>query len=1014
MKLIFLHLSDMHFKNKNSYSKDNVDNIVTSLRQHCIGSAGLIIILSGDLTHSGYYFETKEVECFINDLRDKILQKYHFEDISILAVPGNHDMNLKVGQLSSEALDKIKNDGIYQHSLQDELKKGENGINLCRTYGCLLEQGSLISIKHISFGEVSLRFNLINTAPFSLSDKDKGFHYLSDADMDKLLEKSEDQFNFTIMHHPHQFFEWSVCNRLEENLISGSDAIFVGHEHFSKYRALSGEDSTVNIYSAGMLCNAGNWDNSEFYIGELDTDNREYNLTRYKWSLEDEIYISTSLNKKKLGNSKTNNLGIHVNSEYIKWLLSDVKYEISSNLLDYYVFPLLEEESKKDDYRNEEISSEDKFIEKLEQSRRVFLIGNAGSGKTITGKFIFDYYSDKKTILFINGDKFRDKNFDRVIRGQFEDTFSKIPSQFERFLQADSDDKIVVVDDIHLVPEKIQQNLFRYLDDHFGIVLVMAKAEIELDIFERLKQRLYTENYLYYRIRSFYADKREQLIRKIVNLKIEQEETRERQISIICDTLAKHKYPFIWNAEFVTQFTKYSCDTIGVSMTNDGDTFSKVFEHNLTSLLKPHAGKLKIDKYFFILGKIAYEIHVSPMDDKKYPISLEDICGIIRTYNLDYNSDVDPNQFVNAVISSNIFKKYEKGYIFSERNYLAYFVAREIKQKIHVNGDASEFQKALDFACFGINADVILFVTYISDNPNIIKWIMDKADEYVEKWEEFTLSPVSIPYLSDVKQLKVLPVTDDDRAEHEQHVIENEKKVEKTKALINPADIYSYEEGELGLVDEMVRSISTMIILSRTLPSFEYILEAKDKERCVKLIYSLPLRIFNLWALEIEKHKEELVSEIKKMFELQQFEEREYRRSKYPIADSDAIWLLRSESVLLLLELMNSAMSNATKLDTMRYVDEFHYCEKMTYNIEHLMAQDRIDNPDLFCKEAVDLIRKTKAYLEKILVRNVTRHYMVTSKKLDWGKKQMLNSKVFDSQIESRTLVIEQERNKRR
>lgn len=347
MKLIFLHLSDMHFKNKNSYSKDNVDNIVTSLRQHCIGSDGLIIILSGDLTHSGYYSETKEVECFINDLRDKILQKYHFEDISILAVPGNHDMNLKVGQLSPEALDKIKNDGIYQHSLQDELKKGKNGIKLCRTYGCLLEQGSLISIKHISFGKVSLRFNLINTAPFSLSDKDKGFHYLSDADMDKLLEKSEDQFNFTIMHHPHQFFEWSVCNRLEENLISGSDAIFVGHEHYSKCRALSGEDSTVNIYSAGMLCNAGNWDNSEFYIGELDTDNREYNLTRYKWSLEDEIYISTSLNKKKLGNSKTNNLGIHVNSEYIKWLLSDVKYEISSNLLDYYVFPLLEEESKK-------------------------------------------------------------------------------------------------------------------------------------------------------------------------------------------------------------------------------------------------------------------------------------------------------------------------------------------------------------------------------------------------------------------------------------------------------------------------------------------------------------------------------------------------------------------------------------------------------------------------------------------------------------------------------------------
>lgn len=1014
MRLVFLHLSDMHFRCNNSYSKVNIDNVVASLRQHCIGSVGIIVILSGDLTHSGYYHEAEEVKRFLDKLKEEIQKKYHFEEVTILAVPGNHDLNLKVGKYSVEELVDIQKNNLYNQRLQEELKRGENGIKLCQTYGCLVENDSLISVKHINFGKVSLRFNLINTAPFSLSNQDKGFHYLSDSDIDKLLEKSEDQFNFTIMHHPYQFFEWSVCNRLEENLIYGSDAIFVGHEHYSKYRSLSDDNSTVNIYAAGMLCNAGDWDDSEFYIGELNTDNRKYTLTKYKWSLENKIYISTKINAKELRKSKTNNIGLCVNSEYMARLLSDLKYEISSSLLDYYVFPLLEEESKRNSSCNEEISNADTFIERLEHNKRVFLIGNVGSGKTITGKFVFNYFSDKKATLFIDGDKFRNGNFERVIRNQFEDTFSKTKSEFERFLQADHADKVVIVDDIHLVPEDLHQKLFRYLDDHFGIVFVTAQAEIELDIFERLKQRSLTENYLYYRTKSFYADKREQLIRKIVKLQIPNEDTRERQVLIICDALSKHKYPFIWNAEFVTQFTKYTCDHIGVSMTNDGDTFSKVFEHSLTSLLKPHAGKIKIDKYFFVLGKIAYEIHVSPMDDKKYPISMENICIIIRKYNSAYNSDVDPNQFVNALISSNIFKKYNKGYIFSERNYLAYFVAREIKQRIHVSGDDSEFQKSLDFACFGINADIILFVTYISDNPNIIKWIMDKADEYVKKWEEFALSPVSIQYLSDVNQLKVLPVTENDIVEHEQHVVENEKKVEKTNSLINPADVYSYKEDELGIIDEMVRSISTMIILSRTLPSFEYFLEAEDKKRCVQLVYSLPLRIFNLWAIEIEKHIGELVVEIKKMFELQRFEEREYRRSKHRITDNDAIGLLRSESILLLLELMNSAMSNATKPDTLRYIDEFPYKNKMTYRIEHLMAQDRMDNPEAFLNEVLDVFNDTKEYLEKIMVRNVTRHYMVTSKRLNHRNKQMLNAKVFDDQLDNRILVIEQAKNKNR
>ena len=53
MKLIILHLSDMHFSKKNSYQPVNIDAIVAALQQSVFEVQHIIILVSGDLAYSG-------------------------------------------------------------------------------------------------------------------------------------------------------------------------------------------------------------------------------------------------------------------------------------------------------------------------------------------------------------------------------------------------------------------------------------------------------------------------------------------------------------------------------------------------------------------------------------------------------------------------------------------------------------------------------------------------------------------------------------------------------------------------------------------------------------------------------------------------------------------------------------------------------------------------------------------------------------------------------------------------
>ena len=94
MKVLFLHLSEMHFVSDSSYTKKDCEEIANAVAAKIICPISMIfLVLSGDIAFSGGAEEYNEAEKFVGELQASILGKVEIdkEKIKVLLVPGNHD-----------------------------------------------------------------------------------------------------------------------------------------------------------------------------------------------------------------------------------------------------------------------------------------------------------------------------------------------------------------------------------------------------------------------------------------------------------------------------------------------------------------------------------------------------------------------------------------------------------------------------------------------------------------------------------------------------------------------------------------------------------------------------------------------------------------------------------------------------------------------------------------------------------------------------------------------------------
>ena len=1003
MKILFLHLSDLHIQKNNDGNIFHSKKIVDSL--NVLGHFDYaIIIISGDIAYSGSKNQYQQAWYWVSDLFINLQNRFHLKSKPIvLVVPGNHDVDLSLGDLGHGKIQELFRTNLMENQLATEYKKLQNFFNYSRGNSCCFKD-PMYSQRLLVFEDFKIEANLLNSALFSTRDEEKGLHFFSPHIIEKLIEPTNADFVITVMHHSYHWFNENIKKQLEHVLLSKNSLIFFGHEH--NLDALNISDcngNSAHILAGGVLCKCGDWTTSEYYASVLDSCSLGYTLFGFKWDIEEKMYIHNNIIRSTTLPSKpSREKRLIPTANYLNTFFVDPHHNLAKDFSEYYVFPRLLKEEVNEKGLFNDITNENDLLNDLSEKKKIIISGHINAGKTALLKQLFKILSKSKVVLFCNTENISG-NCKRLIKETFEGIYGTKEEDYIRFEQIPKEEKVLIIDDIDRIRVKDFNLFIEELEKNFEYIIYSTNKIMEFNLIERLKKVVMDDgSYQRYRILTFYSDKMQELILKIVKIKSPYDDT-EKIAEILSSSLKKQRSLYNLDPEFIIQYTEFYYDHFKDAIQGDGLIFGKVFESNISNALKPYTTKkLSIDKIFIILDKIAYFIHSNKAN--AYPLKQMDLVKVIQEYNNKYARDkIDEIDFIQIVVNARILVQCGDGnqYKFRDRNQLAYFIAREIRRKYQMDHDNTDLYKIMEYSCFGINADILLFMTYITDDLNMLRDILDASRILTDDWKEFDFK--NIPYLSNMNQLDVSAPDKDNRQEEEESVIEQERHRDNNR--LDTIDIYDYKEQDIeNLFYQLARAVSLLCIIARCLPNFEHMMEIPDKDLFVNSIYHLPYKIFFIWANEIEKNKDEVLEFLRNL------PENDYFHEKKP-SDEEILKLLQWDSISMLLDLINMSVLYSAKENSEVYFESFDYKSSITYSLVHLKVIGELGRIKDFITEVNKISDSEKSIMAQIMVKRIVRHILTHSKIISREDIQKLQDKFFNDQNAQKRLLIERAKN---
>lgn len=920
MKILLLHISDLHLRSEGDIREECIREIGAALSPASIGSVDHILLLvTGDITFCGqqeqYTVFDKFKEHLICSIGKNGAKTLNLNDIFI--APGNHDIDYSgIDDRDHSYYENRLSNPISGELIDgDEISARSAYFAYSKTCYSIDSSHPMICRRVQNYDGFKIEVNILNSTFFSLkSNNDQGLHYLAGDIITELLAPTGADMAITLMHHSHQWFNESCKNDLEEALLEKNTLIFYGHEHHLANMTIAyNGKSPAKILCGGCLCNEGNWVGSKFFACVYDTDQCEFYHFGFKWDESAKIYQKIQVDHCNLPPKRSTDLPSDYDQRYVSDVMRDSFFRFSESIKPYFIFPGLANTTPTTDAEgtSDNIFSLEQFFEKLEDNRRIEINGSDLSGKSTLLKMIFDHFLTRKYVLLCRVGDISSKNRRRIIKSLFESTYGESSGAYEKFLRIDKSQKVILIDDIHLIHPQHMSDFLTGIEEEFGYIVYTTSNTIKLDIEERIKASIAKDSYTCYRVLPLNLKKRQELVEKIILLKnpnisdFDKTILLDRLVSIL--NLQRRYVPL--TPQVVVHFTDYYISHQFDVAQGDTGLFGKVFEASITNAIAPYAtGTLTVDKVFVILGKIALYIH----ENRRYPISHTEIAQIVDRYCEEYGTTVSSLDFIHVILEAHILRNYDESdlYKFSNNNFLAYFIASEI----YNNNDMDAVCKCLEYACFGINSSVLMFVTYLAESEQFINAFLRALNKVTESWLEFSFSMKEISHLNNMvlDGNELLPPSEEDIA-LDKAADEEKDRLEIENATVDIINIYDYDEEDVDkLENQLSCAISLLTLVSRCLPNFEHKLKRQEKEELLRALYQVPNKIFYAWVSKVETCQDILLRLIREI------ETNEFTRRKYTGNQAKAI--LQNNSLSLLLELYYLVANSAYRENTYEYL----------------------------------------------------------------------------------------------
>lgn len=898
MKILLLHLSDMHIKAESNQVFRRKEQITKAV-QHLVTEVedDLFMVVSGDITNSGKHSEYHQAKGFLDSIKGDI-EQYCEKKVKMILVPGNHDCDFGMNNKTREILVKAiqqNGDANVDSGIIDRCCELQNGFFELMGYypadGTSLLQDKLVKIVRYSIGQFNVTFNCYNTSWISEMTEQPGkMHFpINLYSRDSFL--AETDLSVGVLHHTPAWLNPHNARDFATHLNNTSHIILTGHEHTASKSMRDDLAGTITFHIEGaVLQQEHEGEESGFNVLIVDLEKQQHKIYQYAW--EGDIYVPSSESGWRSYQSwkLMSKLSFVINSAFEKGFLSELGAQIrhpnkSEIVLEgLFVYPHLRDltvDKSRDKEALKDVVEAKCLCEIHETENRVLLVGSENSGKTTLCKTMFKHYYENGYVpIYLDGRRLKSTSieyFSRVVGDCFTEQYSGDAHSVEKFKQLENDKKLVIIDDFDKLRLNIKSRsvLLSNINEHYPNIIITGSDLFPIgEILSEEKQTDFAiDKYRQYQILPFGHLMRSRLVEKWNTLG--KEEIIDEEELIRKNDEAQQIINMIIGKNYVPSYPIFLLiilQTIeaGHSHHLEESSFGYYYQYLVIEAIgRVVRNNDEIDAYHTFLTELAYGMFTNRSREISGSSFNEFHLWYCQEYDVSpsFTNLVNPDILLNNLITAKILESSMIGYRFKYRYIYNFFLARYLANNLAdpaIRQEIGEMCRRLYREEF---ADVIVFLTHHTKDSYILNEILANARSVFVKSKpiefEDDMSTVN-KLLTEIPRLVL--ETPDIRKDRERKLkIKDEKELlKKVEAGEGNGEIPDPREPllRLDLVAELNLAFKMIEILGQVLKNYHGSLRAPIKFDLGEEAFMLGLRALNPFYEILEKKKDYLVRRI--------------------------------------------------------------------------------------------------------------------------------------------------------
>lgn len=869
MEISFLHLTDLHFNDKDiNFLNELRNKIIENLKDKSID----LVIFSGDLAYKPSY---EIFERAYKEFLSPILESLSLGIESCYFTTGNHDINLTKRDdfifSGAETHIKINKDNkklkeLIEHKRTlEEIEEYKTFIDKYSSQESLINNNQLYTsyikkIDNINIGIVSINSSLFIT---DKSAKDYGNLYLPE---DLFLISADDikHCHIKVVNLHHSFNWYANKKEIEKILLDKFNIVFFGHEHEHDGNLLLDFQNRDILNLHGTSLHHKDNENNGYCIYTYNLDSLEFTIKNSFYNKKQRIFnniientlhdidLTKKTNKFIRNQSICSKMYPQIKNKINQYLTINLTTEINhKDIEDIFVKQRIVDLSE-EDFKNKDNEKREYTLDDLiKDEKNILFTGRTESGKTTNLNMInLKYLSEYNSLIpiFLYSSELMTETTEWSLFAKISEFLDKYygKNNFKIKSMLDEQRFVFLIDDIHLLNIEFVDNILKFNNKIIATYTNAINSQIEnlLNKFNDKSDKF--SEFKKYELKSLRKKDCNILVANIVPENLSSKVSNKVQKSL--STLNLPSNPFI-----ATLLTWMHLEKIDIRE-NEPEIIDIFLDYLLekTDLSKKFEGKIDFKDKKDLLSIIAYEYFKA----KKFAIKEDKILNAIINHFEYSGSEVNSKDILDYFYSRKILLKNNSNVVFSYRVFYYYFISlymlnnNEFKESIMKDKilmcnmmNELRYYSAMSRNDVTFIESIIVFMNNNKLNKKISrkKIVTEKINKIIEKLEE-----------NDINKENDINIEDNIDLTDEEKVIG--EKIDNTLSEIRDNQIqeYNYEVEENESLYDIKKYKEELFVLniiaSEFLKHFDSSISFKEKNNYLnKLLnnYSLCVDYWN-------------------------------------------------------------------------------------------------------------------------------------------------------------------------